>query len=464
MEELELKQLFCKATDERALLAYSFRRIDYFYTIISKITEKDLLYSEHSTLFVLLKSLINKGVEKFDVAMIVDVARNEGCLQSIGGIDYLQSINNMEVSDENFKIYMNNVLEASTKYKLHSILKQSVAKVVDNAKDGESSVDLMGGVENQILNLSTTSKAVDEPKDFADGLVEYIEERKDNRVEQVGLSTGHVILDKQIDGLIPATLFVVGARLKEGKSAFLTNIALHVAFIEEKTVLYIDTEMPYSQWRPRAIAAMSGIKERQIIHGGYDDKTHAQIVRKCIERVDNSKLFHEYMPGYSVDKIVALYKKYKVKHDLGLIMFDYLKEPDSSSVDRQRKEYQLLGDVTTALKDLSGQLEIPAVTAVQLNRSKEIADSDRIARYADVIGLWSTRGKEEIEKYGLDAGSHKLVVQNSRRGGQTPPEGIGFHFFKEQLRIKEVVIGKQARDYSRIINEGSAFYDDETPI
>ena len=464
MKELEIKQLFCRATDERALLAYSFKTIDSFYTLLSKMDEKDFLYSDHSTLFVLLKSLLKKGAEKFDIAMIVDVARNEGCLQSIGGIDYLQSINNMAVSPENFKIYLNNVLEASTKYKLYGLLKEGTAKVIDNAKEGEGSSELMGSVENKILNLSTESKAVDEPKDFAEGLVEYIEERRANRIEQIGLSTGHVILNKQIDGLIPGTLFVIGARLKEGKSAFLTNVAMHVAYIENKTVLYIDTEMPYTQWRPRVISALSGVKERTIIHGGYSDKVYQQIVNKCIKKVENGKLYHEYMPGYSVDKIVALYKKYKIKHDLGLIMFDYLKEPDSNSVDRQRKEYQLLGDVTTILKDLAGELNIPAVTAVQLNRAKEIADSDRIARYADVIGLWSARGKEEVEKYGLDAGSHKLVVQNSRRGGQTPAEGIGFRFFKEQLRIIEVDIKDQAVDYSRIINEGSAYYDDETPI
>jgi replicative DNA helicase len=156
-----------------------------------------------------------------------------------------------------------------------------------------------------------------------------------------------------------------------------------------------------------------------------------------------------------------LYKKYSIKHDLGVIMFDYLKEPDSSSVDRQRSEYQLLGDVTTTIKNLAGELDIPAVTAVQLNRAKEIADSDKIARYADVIALWSTRDKKEIEDHGLEAGGYKLVVQNTRRGGQTPTIGIGYNFFKEQLRIKEVEAPKQAIDFSRIINEGSAYHDEE---
>ena len=98
-----------------------------------------------------------------------------------------------------------------------------------------------------------------------------------------------------------------------------------------------------------------------------------------------------------------------------------------------RKEYQLLGDITTVLKDLAGQLNIPAVTAVQINRSGQIADSDRIARFGDVIAQWMSKKPEDLEKDGYQAGTHKLVVRDTRRGGATPEEGIGYHFFKEQL-------------------------------
>lgn len=460
MKELELKDMFCKTTDERALMSFSFKSMDYFYTLVSKMTEKDFLYNHHSTLFVLLKSLLNKGIDKFDVAMVIDVARNEGCLQSIGGIDYVQSVSNMPVSEGNFNVYLDTVLEASTKYRLYNILKQGVANVADNAKNDTKSIDLMGNVENRILNLSTSSKAIVEPKDFADGLAEFIEERKENKVEQSGLSTGFTILDKQIDGLIPGTLFIVSARLKDGKSTVLTNMALNAAYRLEKTVLYIDTEMPFTQWRTRAIAALSGVKEREIIHGGYSKETYNKIVEKCIKLVDKGRLYHEYMPGYSVDKVVALYKKYKIKHDLGLIMFDYLKEPDRSSTDGNRNEYQLLGDITTTLKDLAGELDIPAVTAVQINRSGQIADSDRIARFGDVIAQWMSKDPKEMEEHGYKAGTHKLVVRDTRRGGATPEEGIEYHFFKEQLFIKEVDIKDQTIDYSRLINRGTAYYDD----
>ena len=154
--------------------------------------------------------------------------------------------------------------------------------------------------------------------------------------------------------------------------------------------------------------------------------------------LEKGLLFHESMPGYSIDKLISLYKKYKHKHNIGLMVFDYLKEPDLSTVDKGRKEYQILGDATTALKNLSVELNIPAITAVQINRSNDIADSDRIARYADVVAQWMRKTEDELKLGGYKGGSHKLVIRDTRRGGLTPEEGIGYYFFKEHLTIKEV--------------------------
>ena len=106
---------------------------------------------------------------------------------------------------------------------------------------------------------------------------------------------------------------------------------------------------------------------------------------------------------------------------------------------------------------MSGQLNIPAVTAVQLNRDKDIADSDRIARYADVIALWRYRSTEEMETGGAECGTHKLVIKDSRRGGATSDTGIGYRFHKEFLQIKEVPIDKQYfTNFEKTVNFDSA--------
>jgi len=462
MNNLEMKEMFCKPTDERALLSYCFKDMDSFYDLVGKMTAGDFLHSDHSTLFTLLGALSKQDVRAFDLPMVVNTAQQMfGGLDSIGGIGYLQSINEMRVDRSNHEIYLQNVLEASTKYKLYYTIADDLKKIEQNAKDGSTSEELIGSIERKILDLSTESMAIREPRNLADGLRELIEERMANPVKQMGLSTGFPILDKQIDGLVPGTLNIISARPKMGKSTFLSNIAAYVSYIADPaiSVLYIDTEMPFDQWRDRIVASLTDIKERSIKHGGYSQEDY-QKIQTAIALTESGKLFHEFMPGYTIDKLTALYKKYKLKHDIGLMIFDYIKEPDSSSIERNRKEYQVLGDVTTKLKDLAGSLNIPCLTAVQINRKGSVADSDRIIRYADTIMEWMYKTEEEQEIKGDAGGQYKLVVRETRRGGMTPEQGIGYLFKKSTLTVKEAEAPDQVIDYGdEVINYGDS--DDE---
>lgn len=454
------QELFCRPADERALLSYCMADLSHYFAVCSKLSPKDFLYSQHEMIMLLFEVLASKGAENFDTNLLIAEATANGVLDSVGGPKYIQTISNIHVDPSNFDIYLKAVCEAVTKYKLYNLLLDKTAAIEKNAKDGLESVELMSNVESSLLDLSMSGVNIDEPINLGDGIDEYIDLLKENKIDLSGMSTGYPILDKQIDGMVNGTLMVVAARKKMGKSTFLTNIAIHVAYLLNKPVLYVDTELSFKEWRSRAISTISGVKEREIKHGGYDDFTYGKL-KKASRIIKKGKLLHEYMPGYSVDKLVALYKKYRHKEDIGLIVFDYLKEPDSTSIDRQRKEYQILGDVTTKIKDLAGQLDIPALTAIQLNRQNDIADSDRVARYADVICVWGTRDPEEVDVGSKDCGSHKLVIKDTRRGGATSDEGIGYNFFKEFLKIREVAADKQYfTNFDKVVNHDAADGDD----
>ncbi len=431
------KEKFCNPTEERALLSYLFIDIDYFYSMKTVISDECFLYPEHKLLFVAVSALVNSGVKLLSIDLVTNYLLTNGIMDSVGGIEYVQTISSMNLPEENFNIYLNSVSDTANKFKLYSVLTDSVTEVENNAKIGEDSQHLIGKVESKIMDLSNKSKFKQEPVNLSDGLRDYIENLRLNPVEQTGLSTGYPILDKQIDGLIPGTLTIFCARKKMGKSALLTNIAINSAYILQEPVLYVDTELSFKEWRTRALAILSRVPERTIKHGKYTKQEYKDII-KAVEIIEKGKLFHEYMPGFTVDKIIASFNKYKIKENIGMGIFDYLKEPQITDVSAGRKEYQILGDVTTRLKDLSGQLDIPMLTAVQLNRKHDIADSDRIARYGDIIIFWEYRTEEEIENGGDKSGSHKLIIKDTRRGGGTPDEGICYWFFKETLNIREV--------------------------
>lgn len=455
---LEIKEKFCRPGDERTVLSYCFRNIDYFYDMTSKITEMDFLYDDHQMLFMMMKNLVDQGVNSIDIAMVINQAQSSGVLEELGGAGYILSIGNIEASKDNFSKYLSNVIEASVKYRAYVTLSHHMSTLVSNAHEGKSSEDMICSIEADILDMTTKSNRNNtDPINLMDALDAFIEERRHSVIAMTGISSGFPILDRQIDGLIPGTLLVIAARKKMGKSTFLTNIGLHVAYILKKPTLYIDTELTFTEWRTRALARISGLKERDIKRGGYNNEQYKKL-EHAKKMIGSGNMFHMYMPGYSVDKVVALCKKYRLKEKVGLIVFDYLKEPDLSTTDGSRKEHQLLGDITTKLKDLAGILDVPVLTAVQLNRANDIADSDRIARYGDIIAMWGPRTDKERDQGGKEAGNYKLVIKDTRRGGSTGEEGIGYWFFKEQLHIKEVNAHSQyfMNDQNEVSNYGDA--------
>lgn len=434
---------FCDPYNERSVLSIMSKNEDFFFSVIAKVTEEDFLAPESKAYFGVLALLHKSGYRTFDKITLakasIDLQCDDFCSEA-----FIDAILNLKISANNIDRYIEKLLNDSTKYRLYISLGNHVNNVKDNAVSLETatSEDLINKVQADMLSLSIKSEAVTEPMHIADGLEEYIKSIEDEHVPVIGLSTGYPILDKVIDGLIPGTLTVVAARKKMGKSTLLTNIAANVAVSDGEPVLYLDTEMTFKEWRDRVIAIISGVKERTIKHGGFkkDKKVYDRIM-ETIKYLEKSKLFHYYVPGYNVDKISALYKKYKYKEDIKLAVFDYIKEPESQSVEAGRKEYQILGDVTTKLKDLSGQLDIPFLAAVQLNRSGDIADSDRVARYGDVVAFWGLRDLKtaEEEAWDLDSiGHYGLSIRDSRRGGGTGEVGIGYHFRKTKLRIEEV--------------------------
>lgn len=445
-----IKDMFCQPTYERALLGFCFKSLSNYYTVASSVGINDFLRSDHKLVYSLFKTLEGRGVSHFDSAIVLNEARKNDILSNIGGYEYIQALEDFNTAGENIQFYIDRVLDASAKYFLYMSLKNKLDEVKEySVSDDVKAVTLIDNAEGAVLDVSLKARAVREATNLADGIDEYIEDRQNNPMSICGISTGFSVFDKRVDGLIPGTLTVVAARPKHGKSTLLATIASHVAFELGLPVLYVDTEMTFEEFRNRVIAMLSGVPERVIKHGGY-----TELQRKMIDGakilIKNGKLFHEYCPGYSVEKIRALYKKYKFREDIGLAVFDYIKSPEGADY-TNKKEYQILGDVTTSLKDMAGVLNIPFLVATQINRQQDVADSDRILRYADVLSFLKQKTETEIiDEGGPDAGTYRWVITDSRRGGVTPSEGIGMRFIKKSLQLTESPV--QFIDYKEYDN------------
>jgi replicative DNA helicase len=246
--------------------------------------------------------------------------------------------------------------------------------------------------------------------------------------------------DKASLGLIDGELTVVGARSKVGKSTVLLNWCKKICVEDGIPALYIDTEMYKEEQEDKLLSMLSEVPHSEIRNGMFGRDTINGTAREKIKKVQvaskklaQAPFYHVYLPNFTLEKVQALARKYQIEHGVKLIVFDYIKLPSSNSK-LGDKEYQALGYFTSGLKDLAGQLQLPIISAVQLNRSavnaedfdeSMIAGSDRILQLANRVCVLRRSTEEE---YAYSGASHQFKILAQRMGNEldwTPVKSNG---------------------------------------
>lgn len=415
---------------ERAIIAAILAEPDLLIDVEAKLEESDFLSDHHRALYSILTYLRKEGVETFDLMVICDVAEKKQMLKSIGEVEYILALKSMPIDSKNIGVYIGKVLDASLKYKLYMQAEYIKKDLIQSVTDEQKCEEVIAKAEGRIINVSMSSKRVEDAININEGLRERIKKLSENPVDINGLTTGIHLLDKSLNGLKPGTLTVLAARAKEGKSTLLMNMASHMAFDLGLPILYIDTEMRTVEVQNRLLSHVSSVPVRAIENGKYilNEKFDAR-VNAAYDKLDKGLMLHRYYPGYSIDGLISLARKYYARDGIGAVFFDYIKMPESNS--RDAKETQILGQVTTALKDLAGTLNIPVITAAQMKRAsnsdksgpktlysdQDVGDSDKIGRYCDTLLALARKSQKEIEEDGMDCGTHRIQVLLARGGG-----------------------------------------------
>jgi len=463
MDLEQVKSSFAHPGNEAAVLACVLQDPSNFYEVEAQLSEQDFLTPHHKAIWVVIKSLATQGVSKPDLSTILTQANSLDLEKKISGpninaYDYINALFDKNIDSSNIGFYLTRMLDASVKLKVLQAT-DDINHLTEQNKTltGETLTadTIVEHAQSKFLQLSLDSMREADAVPLSEGLDELLEEIESAPDGLMGLATGFEGLDKAIGGLAPGTLTVLGARPKVGKSTMLLNWAKHMAYECGQPVLYIDTEMSTREQQLRLLSILAQVPERDIKNGSFKDEPQSlENVRYAQSVKDTGLILHKYYPNFTPEGVAALTRKYHHQGKAMCLFFDYIKLPDADlQMVANVKEYQALGYLTVALKNLAGQLQIPVVTAVQINRegankghvsSANFADSDRILRYANtLLGLAAKPKKEQIEmeeKYGreraLAAGTHRLQILDTRAGG-TNFDGIDVYFRKQVLTMRE---------------------------
>ncbi|MBD3260414.1 MAG: AAA family ATPase [Candidatus Altiarchaeales archaeon] len=466
MDLEKTKAKFAHNGNEAAIIACVLKDPDScFFEVEAKLRDQDFLTVHNRALWAIIKSLMREEIVNLDTTAILNQANTLKLEEKIGGYDYVNALFEKSIDPGNVDFYIKRVLDASTKFKILQTTIE-IEELTDKNRvltgDNLDAESIVGHAQDRFLQISIDSERGSDAVDVSEGLQELVEEAKSAPTDVRGLSTGFDILDKAINGLEPGTLTVLGARPKAGKSATLLNIAQNVAYNQQQPVLYIDTEMSTREQQFRLLSILSAVPEKEIKNGTYASNPQwDRAVDEALQIASSGMILHKYYPDFTAEGISALARKYQHQYGIGCLIFDYIKLPDADlQLIGSVKEYQALGYLCVALKNLAGQLEIPVMTAAQIGRdgankghvnANEFADSDRILRYSNTILGLAPKTKDELKKleeeYGRDTmiamGTHRIQILDTRAGG-TDFSGIDMRFRKTILTMEEARV--QLRD------------------
>lgn len=235
-------------------------------------------------------------------------------------------------------------------------------------------------------------------------------------------------------------LVVLQAKYKNGKTVFLMNEVVHKLKNGVPT-LVIDTEMQTRLYTERLISHITGIEIKRIKNGNYSD-TEAEKIKACINWIKDQPFVHIYDPNMTNEKLYSICKMLKYKMGLAFVVYDYIKSNETSTSDN----YNILGAKCDFLKNrIAGELDLAVLSACQLNRVGEVADSDKINRYLSVGIKWGYKTQEMIANDGMACGNAYAKIYVNRLGQQMLDEDdyIDFVFSGDTMTIVEAAQHKK---------------------
>ena len=221
-----------------------------------------------------------------------------------------------------------------------------------------------------------------------------IEEASKTKGRVTGVATGFTELDYKLTGLHPAELILVAARPAMGKTAFVLNIAQYAAFKDNHAVAMFSLEMSKEQLVNRLFALESHVDAQLLRSGNLADSDWEKLIEGA-GTIGKSKLIIDDTPGISISELRSKCRKYKLEHDLKLIIIDYLQLMSGSGRGSDSRQ-QEISDISRSLKSLARELNVPVIALSQLSRAVEqrpehrpmlsdLRESGAIEQDADVV-------------------------------------------------------------------------------
>ena len=412
-----------------------------------KISPEHFHVPAHGIIFGILRELYD-GNKPIDFILLTQLLRDRGLLDKVGGPAFVTSLFTFVPTAANAAYYIEILKEKHTLRQIIVTCTDLAARSYDEQENVDSFID---EVEAKVFKISESrlNEKSFQIKDAVFAAIESIEKLYERKGEISGLPTGFRDFDQMTDGLHGSEMIVIAARPSMGKTALAMNIAEHVAMEGKHAVAVFSLEMSSQQLVQRLLCSrakvnLGKVREGFMANRDFDSLTHVAA------KIAESKILIDDTPGLSILELRAKARRMKAQHNIQLIVIDYLQLLKSTSKRAQDNRQLEIAEISSGVKALAKELEIPIIVLAQLNRNPEqrtgdskgrprlsdLRESGSIEQDADLVGLlmreeyYAENDEEREEKQGKAT----LIIAKQRNG---PVGDVPLTFLKEFTRFED---------------------------
>ncbi len=423
MEEALLKRILPHSMEaEQSVIGAMIMDREAIVMASEIVTSEDFYSKQCGTLFEAMVELNDEG-KPVDLVTLQDRLKEKDVPPEVNSLEFIRDLITAVPTSANIKYYADIVAEKAV---LRRLIKLN-EEIANTCYVGRESLEsILEDTEKRVFNLiqrRNTGEYVP-IRQIVMNAMDQIERASKNKGNVTGIATGFIDLDYRTAGMQPSDLVLIAARPSMGKTAFVLNIAQHVAFKLNQTVAIFSLEMSKEQLVNRLFSLESKVDAQKLRTGNLSDNDWEKLIETA-GIIGKSNLIIDDTPGITISEMRSKCRKYKLDSDLKMIIIDYLQLMSGSGGGRNDSRQQEISDISRSLKALARELGVPVLALSQLSRAVEqrpdhrpmlsdLRESGAIEQDADVV-MFIYRDdyyNKDTEKKGIA----EIIVAKQRNG------------------------------------------------
>ena len=407
---------------EQAVLGGMLLSKDAIADVLERLRPGDFYRPNHQCIYDAILDLYGRG-EPADAVTVAAELDRRGLLRRIGGAPYLHTLISTVPTAANAGYYAGIVAEKA----LLRRLVEAGTRVVQYGyagAEGAEVAEIVDRAQAEIYDVTEgrTSEDFVPLEDLLQPTMDEIDAIASQGGIARGVPTGFIELDEVTNGLHPGQMIVIAARPGVGKSTLGLDFLRSCSIKNRLTSVIFSLEMSKSEIVMRLLSAEAKIKLSDMRSGRMSDDDWTRLARRMSE-ISEAPLFIDDSPNMMMMEIRAKARRLKQKHDLRLIVIDYLQLMTSGKKVESRQ--QEVSEFSRQLKLLAKELEVPVVAMSQLNRGPEqrtdkkpmlsdLRESGAIEQDSDMVIL--LHRPDAFERDDPRGGEADLILAKHRNG------------------------------------------------